>query len=107
MVLATGAAARLMAPVRADLVAWRLISAPQPDDALVFPRPDGDEWRTDDWNDWRDRVFRPASSAVGLPTAIRPYDLRHSAASCGCTRAAASSSWPSGWFTRRPCRSTP
>ena len=25
----------------------------------------------------------------------------------GCTRAAASSRWPSGWVTRRPCRSTP
>ena len=70
-----------MAPVRADLVAWRLLSAPQTDDALVFPRPDGEEWRKDDWNNWRNRVFRPALSAVGMPTTIRPYDLRHSAAS--------------------------
>jgi integrase len=74
-------AARLMTPVRADLVAWKLLSAPQTDDALVFPRPDGEEWRMDDLNNWRNRVFRPALTAVGLPTTIRPYDLRHSAAS--------------------------
>jgi hypothetical protein len=49
--------------------------------AGMFPRPDGEEWRMDDWNNWRNRVFRPALTAVGLPTTIRPYDLRHSAAS--------------------------
>ena len=53
-----------------------LVSVP----AYVGPRP-AEALRKDDWNKWRNRVFRPALSAVGLPTTIRPYDLRHSAAS--------------------------
>ena len=68
-------AARLMAPVRADLVGWRLVSAPQTDDTLVFPRPDGEEWRKDDWDNWRNRVFRPALTAVGSGVSLGPGRL--------------------------------
>jgi integrase len=74
-------AARLMAPVRADLMAWRLAAARPKGRALVFPRPDGEEWTDHDWRNWRNRTFAAAGRACGLSAGVRPYDLRHSAAS--------------------------
>lgn len=47
---------------------------------LIFPRADGQPWRKDDWNNWRNRHFHPAAKAAGLARP-RPYDLRHSFAS--------------------------
>ena len=44
--------------------------------AFIFPRPDGEPWRTDDWNNWRNRHFHPAAARAGLGRP-RPYDLRH------------------------------
>jgi integrase len=69
--------ARLMAPVRADLAAWRLAS---PTDELVFPKPAGGAWRERDWRNWRRTKFQPAARALELDIR-RPYDLRHAAAS--------------------------
>ncbi len=71
--------ARLMAPVRADLRAWRLASGRPGDHELVFPKPAGGAWREADWRNWGRRVFRPAARALELD--IRPYDLRHAAVS--------------------------
>jgi integrase len=68
---------RLLAPLAADLAEWRLACGRPDDDALVFPRKDGRVWTEEDWRNWRQRVFAPAATAVGLD-AFRPYDLRHS-----------------------------
>ena len=97
-------AARLMAPVRSDLVAWRLPSAPQTDDALVFLARIGDGAATDDWNNWRNWVFRPALPPSALPTTIRPTTYGTRRPACGCTRAAASSRWPE-WLGHAPSMS--
>lgn len=72
--------ARLMAPVKADLTAWRLASGRPADDQLVFPSATGNLWREHDWRNWRRRTFQPAARALSLPL-TRPYDLRHAAAS--------------------------
>lgn len=47
---------------------------------LLFPRADGQPWRVDDWNNWRNRHFFPATKRAGIGRP-RPYDLRHSFAS--------------------------
>jgi hypothetical protein len=81
-------------------VAWRLPSTAQTDDALVFPRRGGGEWHEDDWNNWRNPVFRPALTSVGLPATIRPATCASRRPASGCTKDAASSRWPSGWVSR-------
>ena len=58
--------ARLMGPVAADLALWRQLSVPPDGSGFVFPRRDGERWTTDDWRNWRSRVFFPALDAVGL-----------------------------------------
>jgi integrase len=72
--------ARLMAPVKADLQAWRLASGRPDDYAHVFPNAIGNRWREHDWRNFRRRTFQPAVRALGLEI-TRPYDLRHAAAS--------------------------
>ena len=72
--------ARLMAPVRADLTAWRLASGRPGDDAVVFPKRGGGAWRVHDWRNWRRVKFQPAARALGLDIR-RAYDLRHAAVS--------------------------
>ena len=72
--------ARLMAPVRADLQAWRLAAGRPDEGTFVFPKPTGSPWRETDWRNWRRRTFQPAAKALGLDLR-RPYDLRHAAAS--------------------------
>jgi integrase len=68
---------RLLAPLAADLAAWRLASGRPDADELVFPkRGDGGLWRNHDWANWRRQVFAPAAAAAGAP-GMRPYDLRH------------------------------
>lgn len=78
------------APVRADLMAWRLEI---PDAELIFPRRDGQPWTKTDFANWRSRrqskngkqtvgkCFKKAALEVGIGWEIRPYDLRHTAAS--------------------------
>ena len=45
----------------------------------MFPTRRGTLWTKDDWDNWRNRVFKPTAVAVGAST--RPYDLRHTFAS--------------------------
>ncbi|MDQ3630199.1 MAG: site-specific integrase [Actinomycetota bacterium] len=74
-------AVRLLAPLAADLKAWRLASGRPPESAPAFPRDDGRAWTKEDWGNWRGRQWTEACAAAGLATAPRPYDLRHSFAS--------------------------
>jgi integrase len=69
---------RLLEPLAEDLSRWGEASPSQ--SGLVFATQRGTVWTDYDWRNWRNRVFRPASEAVGLSKA-RPYDLRHSFAS--------------------------
>jgi integrase len=70
----------LLAPLADDLTQWRATSRASAAGAFVFARPDGEPWRSDDWNNWRNRHFHPAAdrARLGRP---RPYDLRHAFAS--------------------------
>jgi integrase len=67
----------LLSPLADDLAEWRAATSAS---RFVFPRPDGGPWRTDDWNNWRNRNFHPAADRAGLGRP-RPYDLRHAFAS--------------------------
>jgi len=73
-------AVRLLRPLAHDLLLWRASSEFGTDDDYVFPNSRGDVWGEYDWDNWRDRVFRPAVEAAGVVVG-RPYDLRHSFAS--------------------------
>lgn len=76
--------------VRQDLEEWRLASSGA---GLIFPRrSDGLPWTKTDYDNWRSRhpkgkgqkrprCFRRAAEEVGLGDKLRPYDLRHTAAS--------------------------
>ena len=72
---------RLLAPLAADLRAWRLASGRPDGPTPVFPRHDGTAWTKEDWGNWRERQWAEACSTAGLVTVPRPYDLRHSFAS--------------------------
>lgn len=73
----------LLQPLAADLADWRRARGHRLR-GLVFPfagghvAPDGRPWSGDDWDNWRERVFRPAAKAAGLPATLRPRDLRNS-----------------------------
>jgi integrase len=70
----------LLPALRDDLATWLDTGVgPQTEDRL-FPRGDGQWLRLDDWNNWRNRHFHPATAEVGLGKP-RAYDLRHSFAS--------------------------
>jgi integrase len=71
---------RLLAPLRKDLLEWRLRSGRPRDVALVFPGPEGGPWGKTTYDNWRKRALDRAYKAIGLDGA-RPYDLRHSFAS--------------------------
>lgn len=71
---------RLLAPLVADLHAWRMAAGRPDDDELIFPGKDGQPWTQAAYQSWRRRAFRRAANAAGLTNA-RPYDLRHSFAS--------------------------
>ena len=82
----------LLAPLRRDLLAFRLAAGNPPDDALVLPQADGRPWRLHDYKNWqrpavkteRSRraasIFAAAATAIGRPDAT-PYFLRHTYAS--------------------------
>lgn len=76
----------MLAPLAEDLGAWRSVRGHRMR-GFVFPfaqghvAPEGKAWSGDDWDNWRDRVFRPAAVAAGLPRTLRPRDLRNSLAS--------------------------
>jgi integrase len=67
---------RLLGPLAADLLRWRLASGRPDDDVVVFPSPSGQVWNDGAWQTWHRDVWRRACKAVGL-TGVRPYDLRH------------------------------
>jgi integrase len=69
----------LLAPLSADLDAWRSATSSRPT-APVFPAASGGFWRATDWRNWRKRTYKPTAETVGLSGA-RPYDLRHAFAS--------------------------
>jgi integrase len=71
---------RLLAPLREDLLAWRMRSGRLTDRQLVFPGQEGRPWTKTSYDNWRRRAFDKACTAIGLEEA-RPYDLRHSFAS--------------------------
>lgn len=53
---------RLLAPLADDLRDWRKATDHDhdTDDALIFARPDGHMWNTDDWKNWTSRTFHRA-----------------------------------------------
>lgn len=71
---------RLLAPLAADLAAWRMVVGDPSDSALIFPGRDGRVWTLSAYQSWRRRSFSRALAAAGIEHA-RPYDLRHSFAS--------------------------
>lgn len=100
----TARTVRLLAPVAADLAAWRLRCGRPGKMSLVLPHPAGVAWKKKQWDNWRRRDFQPAASAAQLGTLAiedryvvvggvrrrrvsqryegpRPYDLRHTFAS--------------------------
>lgn len=71
---------RLLAPLREDLLAWRMRSGRPDDSALLFPGPAGNLWTKTTYDNWRKRAFRRACTMGGISDAT-PYTLRHSFAS--------------------------
>ena len=69
---------KLLAPLIQDLAKWRLASGRPGDDALIFPRRGGHEWRLHDWQNWRRRIYQPAAISAGVTGDMRPYRLRGS-----------------------------
>jgi integrase len=63
----------LLAPLAADLRAWKLMSGRPAADRPVFPAHDGEVWDIYDWRNWRRRRWRPLA-----PAGSRPRDLRSS-----------------------------
>lgn len=48
---------------------------------MIFPRAsDRQPWHKTDWDNWRGRRFKKAAKDVGLGQDLKPYDLRHTAA---------------------------
>lgn len=82
-------------PVLDDLAEWRAAGSGR---GLIFPRADGQPWLKHDWDNWRSKYTRPggkrhgtgsrplarcfklAAENVGLGATLKPYDLRHTAA---------------------------
>jgi integrase len=78
-------ATRLLDALASDLATWRSECGDPPDGAPVIPNRRGEPWADYDWDNWRDRTFRPAAGAAGLPAGdrdgpkrVRPRDLRSS-----------------------------
>jgi integrase len=67
----------LLPPLRVDLAEWVASSGRGAPTDRLFPRDDGEWFRVDDWNNWRNRKFYEGFDALGI-SRRRPYDLRHS-----------------------------
>ncbi|HEX6025953.1 MAG TPA: hypothetical protein VFZ00_28435 [Solirubrobacter sp.] len=75
----------LLEPLAEDLAEWRRHGDVVPMAGAIFPFGNNgvqlggkEEWSDADWDNWRDRRFRPAAIAAGLPADTRPRDLRGS-----------------------------
>jgi integrase len=71
---------RLLAPLREDLLAWRMRSGRPRDSASVFPGPEGRLWSKTTYDNWRGRNFDRVLERAGVDHTT-PYALRHSFAS--------------------------
>jgi len=78
-------ATRLLQLLASDLKAWRKASGDPSENELVIGNRAGEPWADYDWDNWRERTFRPAAAAAGLPAGaadganrVRPRDLRSS-----------------------------
>lgn len=71
---------RLLAPLAADLEAWRGLQEAGGSSAAVFARAGGGPPTPTAYRNWRRKRFDPACAAAGIGQ-VRPYDLRHSFAS--------------------------
>jgi integrase len=71
---------RLLAPLREDLLAWKLRSGRPRETAAVFPGPEGRSWSKTSYDNWRVRNFDRAMERAGVEGST-PYALRHSFAS--------------------------
>lgn len=72
---------RLLAPLAADLRAWRLASGRPDDGALVFPGIDERTVTREAWKSWTRRTWAEAWKAANtgrVERTPRVYDLRHS-----------------------------
>ncbi|MCW2993811.1 MAG: helix-turn-helix protein [Conexibacter sp.] len=67
----------LLPPLRDDLASWIASSGRDAPTDRLFPRDDGEWFRIDDWNNWRNRKFYEAFDDLEI-SRRRPYDLRHS-----------------------------
>lgn len=63
--------------IHAELQAWREALGSS---GLMFPNRAGGPWRKHDYNNWRRRSYAPAAKRVRPDQSLRPYDLRHTAA---------------------------
>lgn len=71
---------RVLAPLRADLAAWRLACGRPSDRQPVVLGADGAAWTGDGYAQWRGKTWAKALDALELERAT-PYALRHSFAS--------------------------
>jgi integrase len=73
---------RLLAPLAADLADARTaVGGPADEVPILTPSGETEAWTKDDWGVWRRRRWDKACKLAGMPSAPRPYDLRHSFAS--------------------------
>jgi integrase len=70
----------LLPALREDLDEWFRVAGCAEPDSRLFPRSDGDWFKVDDWNNWRNPQFYKALDELKI-SRRRPYDLRHSFAS--------------------------
>jgi integrase len=67
----------LLPALREDLKMWIALRGDADSAARLFARDDGNWFKLDDWNNWRNRHLYSAFDAVDI-SRRRPYDLRHS-----------------------------
>jgi hypothetical protein len=67
----------LLPPLREDLSTWFAAGGHDDSDARLFARDDGEWFKTDDWNNWRNRHFYAALDALAHqpPASLRPPPL--------------------------------